>query len=418
MEFINYLRKHIVYDTFINSIPLQDLQTIVVIPCFNEPGLIASLQSLWEADLPTKPVEIIVVINSGEKATSNELSQNEKSIAEFNRWIVNHQKPEKQFHLIHVTGLPHKIAGVGMARKIGMDEAVRRFEITENYNGIIVGFDADATCAPNYFCEIENYFDQHPKINCASLYFEHPVDGSEFDANLYQSIIQYELYLRYYIQALRFAKFPFAYHTIGSSFAVRAAAYMSQGGMNRKKAGEDFYFLQKLIPLGKFGEIKTTTVFPSPRPSDRVPFGTGASMQKMIDEKQEVYFTYNFDAFILLKDFLLRIDILFKADSEKYTGFLNHIEPVFKDFLNQNSFFESLVEINNHSPEIKTFYKRFYQWFDAFRVLKFMNFAHENVFQKMPVTESAIKLLRFSGSNNILTGAKDLLMVYRRMEKV
>ena len=77
---------------------------------------------------------------------------------------------------------------------------------------------------------------------------------------------------------MTFAGLPYSYHTIGSAFAVTAKAYARQGGMNRRKAGEDFYFINKLIKGENFGEITNTTVFPSPRTSNRVPFGTGKAI--------------------------------------------------------------------------------------------------------------------------------------------
>ena len=92
----------------------------------------------------------------------------------------------------------------------------------------------------------------------------------------------YELHLRYLNLFSRFTGFPYAYHTIGSCFGVRAETYASQGGMNKRKAGEDFYFLHKIIPLGEFREINNTCVIPSPRESDRVPFGTGAAIGKYL----------------------------------------------------------------------------------------------------------------------------------------
>ncbi len=35
---------------------------------------------------------------------------------------------------------------------------------------------------------------------------------------------------------------------VGSALAVKALQYVKAGGMNRKQAGEDFYFVQKLVP--------------------------------------------------------------------------------------------------------------------------------------------------------------------------
>ncbi len=43
-----------------------------------------------------------------------------------------------------------------------------------------------------------------------------------------------------------------AYHTIGSSMAVRCSAYAKIGGMNRRKAGEDFIFYTNLYPRVDF----------------------------------------------------------------------------------------------------------------------------------------------------------------------
>jgi len=100
---------------------------------------------------------------------------------------------------------------------------------------------------------------------------------------------------------LDFAGFPDSIYTIGSAFAVRAEAYVKQGGMNRRQAGEDFYFLNKLTKLGTVAEINDAFVFPSARVSDRVPFGTGAAMTKWMNEDEDLTKTYNFAAFQDLK---------------------------------------------------------------------------------------------------------------------
>ncbi|MEZ4848575.1 MAG: hypothetical protein R3B93_08135 [Bacteroidia bacterium] len=72
-----------------------------------------------------------------------------------------------------------------------------------------------------------------------------------------------------------------AFHCVGSSMAVRSIAYQKRGGMNRRKAGEDFYFLQKFIAEGTLAELSTTKVIPSPRASEKVPFGTGRAIKKL-----------------------------------------------------------------------------------------------------------------------------------------
>ena len=52
---------------------------------------------------------------------------------------------------------------------------------------------------------------------------------------------------------MKFAGYPWAMYTVGSAFAVTAEAYVKRGGMNRRQAGEDFYFLQNLAHIGTVG---------------------------------------------------------------------------------------------------------------------------------------------------------------------
>ena len=127
--------------------------------------------------------------------------------------------------------------------------------------------------------EIEKGFRMNPDKDAASIYFEHDLNDTVGIEK--EHIIAYELHLRYLIHAQRFCGHPFAYHTVGSSMAVRRQAYMQQGGMNTRQAGEDFYFLQKFIETGKLFEIKSTVVYPQARISLRVPFGTGKAMHQM-----------------------------------------------------------------------------------------------------------------------------------------
>ncbi|MDG1476053.1 MAG: glycosyltransferase family A protein, partial [Vicingaceae bacterium] len=258
-----YLNRYSVREELITQKPKNNLGIVVVIPCCNEPDLTTSLQSLYNCKEPICEVEVIVVINASEKASTTILKQNTKSLTAAKEWAIEHAD-KFQFYFIEENQLPKKHAGVGLARKIGMDESVSRFESVNNHQGIIACFDADAKCESNYLVELENHFKQHPKSPACSIHFEHPIAGTDFSESIYKGITQYELHLRYYKNGLAFANLPYAFHTIGSSMAVRSEAYQKQNGMNKRKAGEDFYFLQKLIPLGNFTEIKTTQLIPSP----------------------------------------------------------------------------------------------------------------------------------------------------------
>lgn len=414
-----YLKKQRMYPEYISNSVSEKLNMIITIPCYDEPNLIPSLEALWNCDRPDNEVEVIVIVNSGEQTPQKALDQNKKTISDAKAWIKEHQDDGLKFYLIHQANLPKKFAGVGFARKIAMDEAVSRFNKIDKANGIITGFDADSACDTNYLVEIEKLFKKHPKANGANIFYEHPLEGDQFDSEIYDAIAQYELYLRYYMLAMRYAGHPHAFHTVGSSFAVSASAYIKQGGMNRRQAGEDFYFLQKIIPLGKFYEIKTTRVIPSPRISDRVPFGTGKAVSVFIDEGITDYQTYNYSAFKDLKAFFDKTDDFFGIDYDTYLHeLLVKLPGSVRSYLKEDNFFDSLNEINKNCASIDTFRKKFFAAFNAFKVLKYLNNVHEQFIDEESIVVCSKQLLSDLGidTKGIYT-AKELLEIYRDYEK-
>lgn len=392
----------------ISDTPTKNIGIVVVIPCYDEPHLENTLFSLLSCTLPPVAVEVLVVINAPANATKEVLEQNKKSLSVAKEFSEKYSNSHLRFYFIENCKLPQKHAGVGLARKIGMDEAAYRFTLVNNLSGLIVCLDADCTCEKNYFLEVYQYFKEQPKCHAASLYFEHPLNGTDFENRIYKVIAAYELHLRYYKQALKWAGFPFAFHTIGSCMAVRAEAYMQQGGMNKRKAGEDFYFLHKHIPLGNFGEINTTCVYPSPRPSHRVPFGTGKTIGRQLLQPNELT-TYNLLSFSDLKFF-------FKQVNDSCFSFSTLPISVQK-FIPENEWQNKLYEFEKNSGSQELFLKRFYLWFDAFKVLKFLYFARESFFTDVPISTASKELLMSKG---VLTESKiipELLCIYRNLDR-
>ncbi|HKR05586.1 MAG TPA: glycosyltransferase [Bacteroidia bacterium] len=410
-----YLEKHRFCERQINSPVVPDTNIIVVIPCYNEPALMKTLQSLFDCEKTFLPAEVIITLNSGEQDGEGVINQNKKTFIDANDWIKKHQHEKLFFQLIQIKNLPKKHAGVGLARKIGMDEAAARFEDISKQDGVIVCLDADCTVDKNYLTGIENHFQQLPKATGCSIYFEHPVDGNEFSKKHYEGIINYELFLRYYNRALHYCDFPYAFHTIGSSMAVRNKIYQKQGGMNRRKAGEDFYFLHKIFPLGNFTELNSTKVIPSARESGRVPFGTGSAIQKYLATDSEIFLTYNIQIFIDLKEFFKNVPAFFT--SSPHHTIPTSIPLSIQKFLAENGFEKKLDELKQHSASEKMFVKRFFNWFDGFMVLKFVHFARDNFYPQQEISDAAKSLLKLNEkkfSENILK--KNLLLKYREWE--
>ena len=370
-----YLTRYAYPHQLIINPPIADVGIIIVIPCFYEPDLIQSLKSLAQCELPPIGVEVLVIINHAENESDLIKAHNQHSFKAAKLWAEQNNTPELYFHILQVT-LPTKKAGVGLARKAGMDEAIRRFEASGIRDGIICCFDADSNCDTNYLQAVYEHFEKNPAAKGASIYYEH--DTEIGDKTLSHGITQYELHLRYYVNGLRFAGFPFAYQTVGSSMAVKAIIYQKQGGMNTRKAGEDFYFLNKIIPLGNFTEINTTTVRPSGRVSDRVPFGTGRFMSNYLESNTEVVETYDMQTFQDLKDCFGKVPALFRANSANMDSLLKEMPESIMDFIPLVEFKLAIEEIQRQSRTQDMFVHRFFLWFNAFKVLKFMHFARDN----------------------------------------
>jgi hypothetical protein len=356
----------------IECAPSPNLGLVVVIPCYAEPDLIGALEALWRCERPQCAVEVITIINSAEDAIPSVHALNRDTAEKARAWTLAHADDGLRFFCLNFEDLPAKTAGVGLARKIGMDEALRRLSDVGRIEGAIVCFDADCTCDPNYLIEIERFFATRPQAPGCSIYFEHPLDGSE-EARIYEAITRYELHLRYYIEGLRYAGFPYAFHTIGSSMAVRARVYAAQGGMNKRQAGEDFYFLHKVIPLGGFGEINGTRVLASPRPSDRVPFGTGRAVREYLNSGR--FESYPLQAFDDLRFLFADVSMLYQSDEA-----LGGCSEVLRDFLKWQKVESHLKLIREHTASPAAFQKRFFHWFDGFMAMKYIHFARDRAY--------------------------------------
>ncbi len=414
----SYLEKLALFPPQIIDEPEPNLQMVVVIPCYDEPLFIRSLESLKKCELPQCSVEIIVVFNDSESDPLTVKYTNSEGFDKAKAWSETYSSSKLKFHHLYHSDLPAKKAGVGLARKIGMDEAVFRLEAVNHSKGIIVCFDADSLCHSNYLKAIETHFQEHPDTQACSIYFEHPLEGDEYSPEVYKAITLYELHLRYYNNAKRFTGFPFAFETIGSSMAVRCDAYQQQGGMNKKKAGEDFYFLNKFMPLGHFTEIKTTTVIPSPRRSHRVPFGTGKAVGEIIDNQKEVL-TYAPQTFIDLKAFFDFVPVLFSMTEPDTAQILSSLPSSVNTFLEQQDFLSKLAEIRSNTTNLKNFYNRFFRWFNGFLMMKYVHYSRDAFFPNVPVEEAATWLLEnyFKYAIPEETSAATLLWHFRKEDK-
>ena len=218
--------------------------------------------------------------------------------------------------------------------------------------------------------------------------------------------------MRYYKQALQWAGYPNVLETIGSCMVCTASVYALEGGMNKRKAGEDFYFINKLAKNNKSKTIYEATVFPSSRTSDRVPFGTGKAMEVYTQNTENEYFTYAFDCFIALQNFLNQLPLLYTNGFEYII-----IDTHTKAFLEREKIEENVAKMHQQSKDFERFKLRFFYWFDGLKALQLIHYLTEKKYAKVTVTKASLvfleKINHLASFNNTLT----ILNYYRSLEK-
>jgi len=382
---IHYFTRYKALPPFFADRADDNLRIVIVIPCYDDACVFETLQSLDHANPVESEIEVIVVVNSGEKTPTEVVGRNRmiynKLLQQAYEWAYAH------FRLlpIWIEGTVKKKAGVGFARKVGMDEAVRRFAAINRPDGLIVSLDADTLVAPNYLQIAEKAF-QNKSAYCFTFQFQHHFDPARYSEDAIRACRMYEIYLRYFRLALKMLNVPFAIHTIGSCFAVRAEAYIKLGGMPVRQAGEDFYFLQKAVKMHPVCEINEMIVFPAPRISDRAPFGTGATIRNIVLEGH--FDVYNFELFKFLKLFYDLFPSLENKD------LLDNIPLEIMDFIGLDNWRDNLAECRQYSASSATFRKRMYDKYDGFFIIRFLNsFDETSAFPPMDIHKTARMLL-------------------------
>lgn len=396
MNFQKYILKNKSARRFENA-PVRTFKSALVIPvCAESECLPLTLESL--AGNPGSELGdmlVILVVNNpppGSPCSSVKFAENRETL----RLLRNSHFPfqeELNLSWIDVSAPGFEInpkEGVGAARKIGMDKSLEFLDFS-GASPVIISLDADTLVERNYLAAIRRYFSANPDKAGATVNFEHqPGRTAGEDA----AVISYELFMRYYVEGLRISQSPYAYHVLGSAMAFRAEDYVRAGGMRKRNGGEDFYFLQALRKTGAVGQITETTVRPSSRASDRVPFGTGPRISQIVESGKGLMF-YNPEIFFFLKNLFSMVNCSETSDN---LIDIEKLAPVLKDYLIENKFFHEWEKILRNTPDrMEKIRWAFHTWFDAFRTLKFVH-SCEGRYPEIPLMDAYLRLFDKSGT--------------------
>ncbi len=386
---IKYLQKYSVQDWKIENIKNRKFDNVVVVPAICEYEDIRRLiNSFLQNDEKYLYHTLLLFVLNNLVSSHEEIRLENLRTMDYLRTFnsakitigyVDASSPGKE--------LPENHGGVGLARKIGMDLALTVFDYSSASKKILICTDADCTVEKNYLQEITSAFNKRD-LSAAVVNYRHDISGEDENT---AAIICYEYYLRYYVLGLKYANSPYAFHTIGSTMVCDYKSYIKAEGMNKRKAAEDFYFLEKLAKVTAIENISSTTVHPSARASWRVPFGTGQRVNRFLSKERDEYKLYSPEVFEILKSWLTTLNKNSNLVSD-YLSDAERIHPELYKFLIQQEFDRAFSKILNHANDEKQLNLQKKLWFDGFRTLKLIHHLRDNGFPEIN-TFDAIDLL-------------------------
>ena len=392
---------------------LENIEQVVVIPAYAEKELLfATLASIAaNNDRSLEKTLILCVVNNKADTSFADKENNAQTLAvlsalinrrSFNKLAVDDDlyislqkianRPLRLGYIDASTNgmeIPSRLGGVGMARKIGMDMALRLLTNPVSAPCLILSLDADTLVQPDYLSAIKKFFSSS-KAQTGVVEYEHqmPLNAIERSAICY-----YELFLRYWVLGLQYAQSPYAFHSIGSTIVTTTDSYLAVRGMNRRGAGEDFYFLNKLAKTGTVRQISETVVYPSARISRRVPFGTGAAIEKIIAGTNPEKSLYNPRIFIILKEWIAVMKQSFNCSENQIIAKAWEIDPGLRIFLVARGFLSVWPKIRQNLKDYKTYERQFHNWFDGFETLKLVNYLTKEFYPRISFISAFKKIL-------------------------
>ncbi|MCK9279566.1 MAG: glycosyltransferase family 2 protein [Melioribacteraceae bacterium] len=393
----NYLKKHSVTEWDFAKGNKHIFNNVVVIPAIDEyENIIHLTRYIDELDEKYFDSTCFVFVINNSCTSSNEIKEANRKTLEYLRTA----KVKYNFNFIDAATkgneMPEKEAGVGLARKIGMDLALKLFDYNTKEKKLILCTDADCYFDKNYLTEVVEHF-QKAKSGAGYVDYEHPLSEDETER---KAVISYEIFLRYYVLGLQYAGSPYSFQTIGSTMVCDFESYIKIGGMNKKKAAEDFYFMEKLAKITSIDRIQGTKIYPAGRKSWRVPFGTGQRINRYLSGTHNEYQLYDPISFEILRKWINLFHNGNILTAEDYLDRANDIHIGLYSFLVENDFKNAWEKItkNSNSPIQINKQKKF--WFDGFKTLKFIHYLRDKYLPEIGLFRAVEELLKVIGESS------------------
>ena len=304
--------------------------------------------------------------------------------------------------------LPPPGEGVGLARKLGCDLVLERLDWHLPGGPLLAMLDADTLVDDDYLAALDAHF-AATREDTATLPFCHQPGA---DPAAEAAICRYEVYLRGYLLGLTLAGSPYAYPTVGSTIACRASAYLAAGGMNRRQAGEDFYFLQQLAKTGGVAPLAGTLVRPAARLSTRVPFGTGPALARQLAGDRDQVACHPDGAFALLGEWLaLAGTATPETGGAALLAGADRIHPDLGAFLERLGLLSCWDRLRRTHRTKAALNRAFHGWFDALQTRRLLHHLACGSYPRAAAEETLPPLLTRAGLEPAVEIGKQLALL-------
>ena len=244
--------------------------------------------------------------------------------------------------------------GVGAARQCCINALLP----SASDNDILINMDADTLFGSDYVSGMAEQMEKTGSDAVLPQYY-HRLSGNDM---LDRAMLRYEIYMRCYLFHLLRIGSPYAFTALGSAICCRIGTYRKSGGFDKRQAGEDFYLLQRMAKCGKITFHHECTVYPSPRLSDRVPFGTGPAI-RLLQSGEGNYPIFPPEAFDEIAESYRHIDDFRQKN----------ISTPLTDFMDMQAGNNLLWErMRKNYPTPETFARAFHQKADGLRIFQFL----------------------------------------------
>ena len=345
----------------------------IIIPVFNEYDyLLSTLKSITkQKNIYLSNTLVVLVINNTVDAIQS-IKKNNKAT----KFLINSHEFNFEYMILDYYSkgneLPNKKGGVGVARKIGMDYCLQY----SNQNSLLFCLDADTLISKEYLSKIIK-FNYKTDFKTCVVKFSHQKSP---DQKIEKAIRLYEQKLYSIANQIKKCKSPYGYVSMGSTIVCKVKAYIAVGGMPKKSAAEDFYFMQSLAKYHLIHFIDDCLVYPSSRLEMRVYLGTGFRLLQYNENKKFLDLDFSKNCFVTVKKIISFVEKNYKIS---YNIFLKELNKNFDDkicnFLNNHDIKKIWNRINKNAKTKKQFMIFFHQWFDALKIMQLLKFLNKNI---------------------------------------